>query len=187
MLLLLTLCLVALGCRPSTDREWAALPAIPTAAPTPVPLSAAAPTPSTETDALAKAGVVIGGVRFEAELAVSPAHRARGLSGRDSLTPKTGMLFVFEDSIASSFWMNEMRFPLDFVWIGEDCTVVDVTANVPVPALGTEQAELPTYSSGAPAAYNFEINAGEADEYGVAVGSPVRIYGMPPGIESPCG
>ena len=189
-LVVLALGLAVIGCRPSNGPERAETPVAPVALPRPAAVTTTTPTaaaPRVEAGDLDRAEVVIGGVSFEAELAVDPSDRAKGLSGRASLKPMTGMLFVFESPTASSFWMKEMRFPLDFVWIGEDCAVVDITAEVPAPTPGTVLADLPRYSSSAPAAYNFEISAGEAKRYGLAVGDPVRIYGMPAGVESPCG
>ena len=82
--------------------------------------------------------------------------------------------------------MKEMQFPLDFVWISEGCTVVDITPSVPAPSPGTTLSQLPTYASGAPAAYNLELNAGEAEEYGLAIGDLVRFSGVPPGAGATC-
>ena len=190
VLALLVVCLTALACRPASGPERASGPVTPVAVPTPATVSTATPSAvavGAEPDALDKAEVIIGGVSFDAELAIEPSERARGLSGRASLLPKTGMLFVFEGPTMSRFWMKEMRFPLDFVWIGEDCTVVDITIEVPAPDPGTALADLPRYSPSSPAAYNLEINAGEVDKYGLAVGSSVRFRGMPAGVEPPCG
>ena len=89
------------------------------------------------------------------------------------------MLFVFEGGQASAFWMKEMRFPLDFVWISQDCLVVDITPNVPAPRPQTPLSDLPTYTSRHPAAYNFEINAGEAAELGIELGDAVRFIDLP--------
>ena len=77
--------------------------------------------------------VEVGGVVFEVEIADDAAERAQGLSGRDPLPEDGGMLFVYQEPVVPGFWMRQMRFPLDFVWIGEDCEVVDVTPNVPAP------------------------------------------------------
>jgi uncharacterized membrane protein (UPF0127 family) len=88
------------------------------------------------------------------------------------------MLFVFDSDVASAFWMKGMRFPLDFIWISRECTVSDVTAVVPAPGPDTPDSQLLTYRSAAPAAYNFEVNAGEAEQHGVRVGDPVRFVGM---------
>ena len=190
VLVLLALGLAVLGCSSSSGPERVETPVAPVALPRPAPVGTTAPTaaePTVEAGDLDRAEVVIGGVSFKAELAVDPNDRVKGLSGRASLKPMTGMLFVFEGPTVSSFWMKEMRFPLDFVWIGPDCTIVDITEEVPAPAPGTALEDLPTSSSAAPAAYNFEINAGEAREYGLSVGDPVRIYGMTAGVENPCG
>ena len=71
-----------------------------------------------------------------------------------------------------------MQFPLDFVWIGENCTVVDVTANVPNPERDTPTNELPRYASSEPAAYTFEINAGELAKLGIEKGDSVSFPGI---------
>ena len=142
---------------------------------------AARPTPATQGPT-----VIIGDVPFKAELAITPAQRQKGLSGREALPPKTGMLFIFPSGTASTFWMREMRFPLDFVWISADCAVAQIMHDVPAPAPDTPLSELPTYSSASPAALNFEINAGEAARYGIAVGTRVRVVGLPPDVPDPC-
>lgn len=80
--------------------------------------------------------------------------------------------------------MRGMLFPLDFVWISTDCTVVDVTADVPIPGPGEPDVELTRYSSSESAAYGFEINAGEAATYGVTPGVEVRFEGA--GIDDLC-
>ena len=96
------------------------------------------------------------------------------------------MLFVFEGGQASAFWMKEMRFPLDFVWVSQDCLVVDITPSVPAPRPQTPLSELPTYTSRHPAAYNFEINAGEAAELGIELGDAVRFIDLPNHIPRAC-
>ena len=111
-------------------------------------------------------------------MAHTPALRSQGLSGRDDLAPQTGMLFVFESGAVSSFWMRGMRIALDFVWISSACEVAGVTTDVPPPEPNTANSDLPIYSSPAPAAYVFEINAGEVAALGVEVGDPVRFSGI---------
>lgn len=148
----------------------------PTSSPSPIPMATAAPPPAptqTHTAFQESPSVVIGDVRFGAEIANTPALRTMGLSIRPNLPAHTGMLFIFESGKASNFWMKEMRFPLDFVWIGADCTVVDVTENVPNPDSPT--SPLPLYASNQPAAFNFEINGGEAKAMGLAIGDKVRF------------
>ena len=119
--------------------------------------------------------VIIGDVAIEVEVADTPSERAKGLSERDGVAPMSGMLFVSATGRAPWLWMKGMRFPLDFVWIGEDCTVVDTTMNVRHPEPDTGDSDLPSYASEAPAAYVLEINAGQIERLGVVVGDTVRF------------
>ena len=122
--------------------------------------------------------IEIGESRFDAEIASTPDQRRRGLSGRDSLPYSSGMLFVFESSRVQSFWMKEMLIPLDFVWIGDECSVVDLHTDVPPPAAGTATGSLPTYRPGGPVRYMLEINAGRVAELGIEVGDLVTFHGI---------
>ena len=88
------------------------------------------------------------------------------------------MLFVFPNGQASSFWMKGMRFPLDFVWVGADCTVVDLIENVQHSPPDTPNSELKIFNSASPAAYTFEINAGEIARFGVEIGDEVRFHSI---------
>ena len=122
--------------------------------------------------------VTVGSAVFEVEVADNPELRTKGLSGRDSLPDMSGMIFIFESGRASDFWMKGMSIPLDFVWIGGECTVVDTHSNVQPPAAGTSDGELPLYRSGSPAVYTLEINAGKVEELGVEVGDEVTFSGF---------
>ena len=141
---------------------------------------AISPTPSV----LDAPTVSFGDAVFTAELAITPDQRQQGLSGREGLPIGAGMLFIFETRSASSFWMKGMRFPLDFVWISDECRVVAVTENVPPPE--PDATTLPTYRSEPPAAYNFEINAGEARARGVEVGDRAIFAGIPDHVGETC-
>ena len=118
---------------------------------------------------------------FAVEIADDAAERAQGLSGRAGLTDDGGMLFVYQDPVVPGFWMRQMRFPLDFVWIGQNCEVVDVTPNVPAPKAGTSESELTLYHPVAPILYNLEVNAGTAERHGIEVGDTVRFRNVPGG------
>ena len=88
------------------------------------------------------------------------------------------MLFVFESTRIPSFWMKEMLIPLDFVWIGEDCSVVDLHTDVPPPPPGTSTGSLPNYRPSSPVRFVLEINAGKVDESRIEVGDPVNLEGI---------
>ena len=153
------------------------LPAAPTATsiPTAVPMPTTTPRPS----------VVIGDVVFSVEIAETAAERQLGLSGRESLEPRHGMLFTSRFESAPTIWMNGMLISLDLVWISEECMVVDVTADAPAPTKGTADSELPRYDVPS-ASHVFEIGGGVASESGVQVGDKVRLVGLGGEAEGLC-
>ncbi len=110
------------------------------------------------------------------ELALTPQEQAQGLSGRAELPPGAGMLFVYDTEGRRSFWMPDMHFPLDMVWINGDCRVVDITRDAPPQAPGQSLDDLPRYSVDN-AQYILEINAGESATYGIIPGAPVKFNG----------
>ena len=148
----------------------AASPATATATPSPGPSA----TPSGPSVTVAPT-VSVGGATFSVELAVTSDEQQQGLSDRPSMDPGAGMLFVYDSPKGVVFWMKNMHFPLDILWIGADCTLVDFSRNVPPPAPGTESSDLERYRPGADIQYVLEVNAGAAA--GMQVGNPVEFGG----------
>lgn len=68
--------------------------------------------------------VKIAGQNIKVDLALTSAEQEQGLSGRPSLDNNTGMLFIFENPGDYPFWMKDMNFPIDIIWVGEDLRVV---------------------------------------------------------------
>jgi uncharacterized membrane protein (UPF0127 family) len=122
--------------------------------------------------------VTIGDASFAVELAVTQQQQAQGLSGRPGLAPGTGMLFIFGSEGLHSFWMKDMRFPLDMVWISAEYAVVDITEDVPPPDPGQTTSDLPTYMPAEPVQYVLEINAGEAESADIRIGDMVEFGGF---------
>lgn len=114
------------------------------------------------------------GGSFTVELATTAEERTRGLSGRESMPRDAGMLFDMETNQNTSFWMKDMRFPLDMVWIGEDKRVTGVTADVQ-PQPGASDSQLKLYPSAGAVRYVLELNAGVAAERGLVAGTQVSF------------
>ncbi|PKB80318.1 MAG: hypothetical protein BZY88_08915 [SAR202 cluster bacterium Io17-Chloro-G9] len=134
-------------------------------------------TPAAESEAPTGPVVTLGGVPFLVELAVTSRQRIQGLSGHPPLAPGAGMLFVFEQAGRYSFWMREMLFSLDMVWIDAECNVVHITRDAPPQRPDQDLDDLPRYGPPVPALYVLEINAGAAESNAVTVGSTVRFDG----------
>ena len=124
-----------------------------------------------------EAVVSIATTTYNVDLAVTTEERQQGLSGREHLPQDAGMLFVFEEERPLHFWMKEMHFPLDIIWIDAQCRLLDVSANVPTPPANASNEEIPRAQSPAPARYVLEVNAGEAERNGLQPGDPVQFLG----------
>lgn len=104
------------------------------------------------------ARVQIQTTTIRAQVADESEEQEQGLSGRDALQEGFGMLFVFDPpEQALTFWMNDMRFAIDMVWIS-DGTIVEIDRNVPFPLLG-EDPERRTAPSGVAIGEVLEVNA----------------------------
>lgn len=108
---------------------------------------------------------------FRVDVAVTNEEKARGLGGRDALAPDTGMLFAYDHKEQFRFWMKDMRFPLDFIWI-DGKTVVGVTENAPQPGPG---GQLPVYAPKAAVDKILEVNAGTVQKLGIQPGDLISI------------
>jgi uncharacterized membrane protein (UPF0127 family) len=114
----------------------------------------------------------IGDAQLQVEVVLSPESRQQGLSGRTEIG-SDGMLFIFPELMQTRFWMLDMQFGLDFVWIARG-EVVDFTPNVPPPGASVTRSELPTYGPNTPVDWVLEIPAGSIEEYGIELGETVK-------------
>jgi hypothetical protein len=112
--------------------------------------------------------VSINGQTVKVELAQSQAERLQGLSNRNRIAADQGMLFIYPTYAVRSFWMNEMQFPLDIIWI-KDNQVVGVE-----PSVSTTTPLIPYHS---PIAVNYvlEVNAGWTKTFSVTSGARVEF------------
>lgn len=101
------------------------------------------------------------------DVVTTPEEQQRGLSGRESLSQGTGMLFPFAEKSIPSFWMKDMLFSIDIVWIA-DHQVVGIESRVPVDD-GVLQ-----YSPPIPVDSVLELPAGWSEEFGLGVGDDIR-------------
>jgi uncharacterized membrane protein (UPF0127 family) len=107
---------------------------------------------------------------LNAEVAASEEEKSRGLMFRDSLAVDQGMLFIFDNEYQPSFWMKNMRFPLDIIWINSEKKVVDITRNVPAC-----RDECAGFTPKARVKYVLEINAGLAQKYAIEIGDTLTF------------
>jgi uncharacterized membrane protein (UPF0127 family) len=113
--------------------------------------------------------VKIAGVQVKVDLALTPETKLKGLSVKDEIGANEGMLFVFAQPGKYSFWMKDMKFAIDIIWIEEGGRVVSLEKNVPV----NSYPEI--FRSEEDATYVLEVSAGFADKYNLQVGDKAEF------------
>lgn len=117
----------------------------------------------------------VGGNEFTVELAEDEDKRRAGLSGRASLEPDHGMLFVLEDKDSfPSFWMKGMLIPIDIIWINNE-KVTEITPDVQLVDPNTADTQIPRYSPKKGVDYVLELPAGTAQSKSLKVGDKVDL------------
>lgn len=115
--------------------------------------------------------ISVGEARVWVEVRDSEQERRQGLSGKEKLQEDEGMLFVFESPAKYEFWMKEMKFDLDMVWIRGD-EVVEISEAVPAPKEGEEPAVVKPKVA---VDKVLEVNSGWVGTNGVKVGDLVKV------------
>ena len=109
--------------------------------------------------------LIVGDTQIKVELAESQGARGQGLGDRKSLPQDQGMFFIFEKSESHPFWMRDMQFPLDIIWLDENYKVVYIEKNI-------DPATYPkSFGPDIPTQYVLETNAGWTEKNKINVGS----------------
>jgi len=113
--------------------------------------------------------VKIAGQSIEVELALTDIARMEGLSGRNELGNNAGMLFVFDKPGKYFFWMKDMNFPIDIIWLGEDQNVIYIKKDA------QPENFLETYGPEENAKYVLEVVSGFSDRNNLKMGDTIEF------------
>ncbi|MDO8560948.1 MAG: DUF192 domain-containing protein [bacterium] len=120
------------------------------------------------------ASVVFSNVKFTAEVAESPSARMKGLSGRDLIPEFGGMLFKFLEPGIYSFWMKDMRFSIDIIWLSKG-QIVYLVKDAEFPKSGTPDVGIRIFTPNVDADAVLEVRAGMAGRYDIKIGDKVDV------------
>jgi uncharacterized membrane protein (UPF0127 family) len=105
---------------------------------------------------------------IELERADTNARRIKGLSDRKSMDTYQGMLFVFDHAQEQCFWMKDMHFALDMVFVDNNKKIVKIDKNI-------SPDTYPQNYCADGARYVIELNSGIADRAGLKIGQELAI------------
>lgn len=114
--------------------------------------------------------VEIGNTTINVEIADTFLKRARGLMFRKVLPENYGMLFIFNYSARTSFWMKNTLIPLDLIFI-DNGRVVEIKES-----LSPCKGECKIYTSKRPAKYVVEVPAGFVKKNDIKINTSARVF-----------
>ncbi len=113
--------------------------------------------------------ITVGGVDLLVDIADEPDEQTQGLSDRDMMAENKGMLFVFPEPLIPGFWMKDMLFSLDMLWIDSDLKVIAITKNI------SPDTYPNIFRPPFPVLYVLEVNAGWSDRNNIKVGDKIEF------------
>ncbi len=115
--------------------------------------------------------ITAAGIEIPVEVADTSQKRSLGLGKRSGLKKDWGMLFVFDKRKAHRFWMKDMQFPLDIIWL-DNHRIVHIIHNAK-PANSEDEPEVMT--SPVPVNFVLEIAAGRAAKLRLKTGQRMKF------------
>lgn len=113
--------------------------------------------------------VMLGSTVYTLDIADTHVLQEKGLSFRESLSPQTGMLFIFSTPNVYQFWMKDMKFAIDIIWLDENKKVVYIEEFV-------DPSTYPqSFGPETPTQYAIEIPAGDTTKVGLKVGDLINF------------
>jgi uncharacterized membrane protein (UPF0127 family) len=113
--------------------------------------------------------ITIGESPVHVEVVDTDALRAQGLSGHAPLAPDEGMLFVFDADGIYPFWMKDMLFSIDILWLDARGKVVHIEKNI------SPDTYPASFTPDSPARYVLEVPAGFADQHDIQIGATATL------------
>jgi len=104
------------------------------------------------------------------EIADSQEEYRIGLMNHNELEKDHGMLFIFEEEKIHSFWMKNMKFRIDILWIDSNGYIVHIEKDLP-PCDNNCVMYTPEKES----KYVLEVESGFTDEYKINIREFVEL------------
>ncbi|HUQ92870.1 MAG TPA: DUF192 domain-containing protein [Bryobacteraceae bacterium] len=115
-----------------------------------------------------------GGEQIMAEVMMRQSDVMSGMMFRNSLAPDRGLLFIHNRPGRYTYWMRNVKVPLDIIWMDKAKKIVEISANTP-PCLDPDPVKCPQYGGKVDSRFVLELAAGRAAAYGLAIGQSLSF------------
>ncbi len=105
--------------------------------------------------------------RIELLIPTTPIHFQQGLANISQIPANTGMLFDFQKTTQTKFWMKNMQFALDLVYLDQDNRILEIKEVLPPCPL---QGSCPKISATTSFQKVLELQAGSIQKLQLKVG-----------------
>jgi len=134
----------------------------------------------TPNDGYLQARVIVNGFELTADLAITDDQKTKGLAIKDDLKENESMLFVYEQPSRQGFWMKDMKFPIDIIWLDSNGTVVHIEHNlqpcISILNAGSSILNCPIYTPDKDSLYVLETISGFSQKHDVKIGTNIDFY-----------
>ncbi len=113
----------------------------------------------------------VGGNTKYLAVADTTEKQNAGLSNIDDMSTKEGMLFIFNTDQRFPFWMKDVKFNLDMIFMDKEMKVNYIFRN----ALPCGNDECSLYVSPYAYRYVIELKGGEVEKLGIKVGDVLEV------------
>ena len=110
-------------------------------------------------------------VIYSVEIVNTPQTRAQGLMYRDNIDDYTGMFFVMPNDVMLPFWMKNVKFPLDIIFIDKNLTIIDIAHDTKP----CTQSKCELFSPQVPYRYVLEVMGGSSKLNNIQVGDKIEV------------
>ncbi|MFZ2621426.1 MAG: DUF192 domain-containing protein [Minisyncoccia bacterium] len=113
--------------------------------------------------------VVMKGKTFSVEISDTDRLRTLGLSGHAQLKDDEGMFFIFPKSGIYGFWMKDMLFPIDIIWVDENFKIIHIEKSI------SPDTYPKVFLPESPSKYVLEVLAGETLKVDLKIGDKINF------------
>lgn len=113
--------------------------------------------------------IEVNSKKYNIEVADTYGEKITGLSNHESLCEKCGMLFVYEKPGIYNFWMKDMDFPIDIIWLNENKEIIFIKENL------SPDTYPKSFGTNLKSKYILEFNAGFSKEHGLKFGDSINF------------
>jgi uncharacterized membrane protein (UPF0127 family) len=119
-----------------------------------------------------KGYIITDNYKVLVDIAITDKQLQDGLAIKNSIKENEGMLFFLGEPRKASFWMKDMKFPIDIIWLNESFSIVHIEHELQ-PCESVFSCK--SYKPNSEALYVFETIAGFANKHDLKTGDMLNF------------